>query len=268
MLVVSTNVGNTRWGSSMRFKRLLATGATTAILGATVTAILPAQAANSSGVETQVATSGLRSTPPQLDFVQATGGIKKSPVSWAWSTVGKDPRVTGFRIEARRNGGTYRTVKTVNSSDTRRTVVRNLRKGTYRFRVRPLNGSAVGPAKAAWARVRVRSRELPTRYYTYRHRAQTQVRYIVTLRVMSDGTVHGIALQSQEWGGLVGHLSNGRIKAVNNYAFFPWRAATTGTWSNLRLKGLVRVKKSKTLSGHRLRSLFRQEIRAGVIPRR
>lgn len=257
-----------RTGSGMRFTRLLTMGATAALLGGTVTATLPAQAANGSGIETQGAYSQFRSTPPRLDFVQATGGIKKSPVSWAWWTVGKDPRVTGVRIQARRNGGAYRTVKTVHGTDVRRTVVRNLRKGNYRFRVRALNGSAAGPSKVAWATVRVRSRKLPVRYYTYRPRKKLPYRSVTTLRVMSDGTVHGIALRSMEWGGLVGHLSKGRIKAKNSYAYFTWRQATTGKWYNLQFKGQIRVKKSKTLSGHRLRSLFKKEIRNGVIPRR
>ncbi len=252
----------------MRFSQLLATGATAAVLGSTLTAIIPAQAASGSGVGTQAATASMRSAPPRLDFVQATGGIKKSPVSWAWWSAGKDPKTTGFRIQARRNGGAYRTVKTVYGTEVRRTVVRNLRKGNYKFRVRALSGSTVGPAKVAWATVRVRSRKLPVRYYTYRPRKKLPYRSVTTLRVMSDGTVHGIALRSMEWGGLVGRLSNGWIKAKNDYAYFPWRQATTGKWNNLQFKGQVRIKKSRTLSGHRLRSLFKKEIRRGVIPRR
>jgi hypothetical protein len=123
---------------------------------------LPVQAADGARMETQVATSGVRSAPPKLEFVQATGGIKESPVSWSW--YGLDPTVTGFQIQARRNGGAYRTVKTVTRADARRTVVRSLRKGNYRFRVRALNGSTAGPTKVAWEPVRVCSRRLPARH--------------------------------------------------------------------------------------------------------
>jgi hypothetical protein len=251
----------------MRFTRLLATGATAAVLGATLAATLPAQAANGARVETQVANSGVRSAPPQLSLVQAAGGIKRSPVTWSWQSDGLDPSVTGFQIQARRNGGAYRTVKTVRGADVRRTVVRNLRKGSYWFRVRALNGSTAGPAKVAWARVRVRSRKLPVRYYTFSTRDLSQYGLVTTVRVMSDGTVHGIAITNGEWGALVGYLSKGRIKARIGYGYHPWRQATTGKWNNLQFKRQIRVKKSKTLSGHRLRSLFRQEIRAGIIPR-
>ena len=250
----------------MRFTRLLATGATAAVLGSTAIAAGPVQAASPSGVAAQGDSLRLQSTPNKLRQVRASGGVKKSTVQWYWDYQ-PDPRTTGYRVQARRNKGRYRTVRTV-GADAGSTVVRNLRKGNYRFRVRALSGSAAGAARVAVNTVRVRSRKLPKRFYTFRSK-KDPLDYM-TLRVMSDRTVHGIAWRDAPSGynDLVGRLYRKRIKGKTHfYESFNWRQATTGRWNTLHLKGHTRVKKSKALSGHKSGRLFRREMRLGVIPR-
>lgn len=204
------------------------------------------------------------SAPGRLDYVQASGGVQKSVVLWSGS-LGQGG-VTGYRIEARRNAGAYWTVKTVAGSERGRTTVRNLRKGNYRFRVRALRGEAAGPGKVSWVRVRVRAKKLPTRYYTFRSRRDSSY---MTLRVMSDRTTHGVTVYGMEYVSYFGRLSKGRItgKMQSPAPRDRWRQAKTGKWNNLQLKGYQRVKKSKSLSGHKNRYVFRKEIRQGDFPK-